>query len=248
MESIRKEKPEILIHEAAQINVSRSIENPMFDANINIVGTLNILECCKKFGVRKVIYPSSAACFGEPKYLPLDELHPLEMISGYGVSKHTVEHYLQVYKKLNELDYVVLRYANVYGPRQDSSGEGGVISIFAEKMLKGEAPFIFGDGANTRDFVFVKDVAKANYMAMITDKIGIYNVSTNSKISINDLFKYFNDMLCKNLKPIYKSPRIGDILHSYMSFEKINGAFGWKPDYDIHSGLKETIDYYKVTI
>ena len=242
-----KEKPEIVIHEAAQTNVSKSIENPIFDANVNIMGTLNILECCRKFGVRKIIYPASAASFGEPKYLPIDEKHPLEMISGYGASKHAVEHYLEVYKKLYELDYVALRYANVYGPRQDSSGEGGVVSIFAEKMLRDESPYIFGDGTNTRDFVFVKDVAKANYLAILTDKVGNYNVSTNTKISINQLFQFFNDMLKKDLKPIYESKRTGDIKHSYMSFEKIYEALGWKPAYDIVAGLTEIIEYYSLS-
>lgn len=241
-----KEKPEVVIHEAAQISVVKSIENPIFDANINIIGTLNILECCRKYGVKKIIYPALAASFGEPKYLPIDEKHPLEMISAYGVSKHTMEHYLDVYKKLYNLDYIVLRYANVYGPRQDSTGEGGVVSIFAEKMLRDESPYIFGDGTNTRDFVFVKDVAKANYMAMLTDKVGIYNVSTNTKISINQLFQYFNVMLRKNLKPMYTSKRKGDIEHSYMSFEKIYDVLGWKPAYDIVTGLKETIEYYGV--
>lgn len=245
-EVFEKEKPEVVIHEAAQINVVKSIENPVFDANINIIGTLNILECCKRFGVKKIIYPSSAASFGEPEYLPMDEKHPLKMISGYGVSKHTVEHYLDVYKKLYELDYVVLRYANVYGPRQDSTGDGGIVSIFAEKMIRDESPFIFGDGTNTRDFVFVKDVAKANYMAMLTDNVGIYNVSTNTKISINELFKHLNDMLSKNLKPIYTTDRIGDIMHSYMSFEKIYEDLGWKPAYDIVTGLTETIEYYSL--
>jgi len=240
----KKEKPKIVIHEAAQINVAKSIENPVYDANINIIGALNILECCRKIGVKKVIYPSSAACFGEPKYLPIDEAHPLEMISGYGVSKHTVEHYLKIYKDLYGLNYIVLRYANVYGPRQDSTGEGGVVSIFAEKMFKDESPYIFGDGNNTRDLVFVKDVANANYMAMSTNKVGIYNVSTNTKISINELFKYYNDMLNKNLKPIYIGERKGDIKHSYMTFEKIQEDLGWTPTYDILTGLRETMEYY----
>ncbi|GAB6117189.1 hypothetical protein JCM16816_07860 [Thermoanaerobacter brockii subsp. lactiethylicus] len=139
-----KEKPDYVIHQAAQIDVQKSIDNPVFDAKINVLGTVNLLECCRKSGVKKVIYASSAAVYGNPEYLPIDEVHKINPISYYGISKHTPEHYFVVYRQLYGLKYTILRYANVYGIRQDPKGEGGVISIFLDKMLKGERPIIFG--------------------------------------------------------------------------------------------------------
>ncbi|MBX4270560.1 NAD-dependent epimerase/dehydratase family protein [Clostridium estertheticum] len=239
-----KEKPDVVVHNAAQISVSNSVENPLEDASINIIGTINILEASRQFGVKKIIYPASAAIFGEPEYLPIDEKHPLNMISPYGVSKHTVEHYLGVYKKSYNIDYVVLRYSNVYGPRQDSSGEGGVVSIFCEKLINGQAPFIYGDGEQIRDFVYVKDVAEANLMAIEKNKSGIYNVCTNSKTTINNLFGYIRDLIGKDISPVYVKEREGDIKNSYMTYDKIGNEIGWRPEYAIHSGLKETLEYY----
>lgn len=240
----KNEKPDILVHHAAQINIPSSIDKPMYDASVNIIGTLNLLECARKTGVKKVIYPASAAIFGEPVYLPIDEEHSIEMISSYGVSKHTVEHYLKVYKYLYNMDYVILIYSNVYGPRQDSSGEGGVVSNFSKKMTKGVEPFIYGDGEQIRDFVYVKDVAKANLLAIEKSKNGVFNVCTNEKISINDLIKYINRILSKNIKPIYKPRRVGDIRVNYMTYEKIKEELGWKPKYNIIEGLSETLKFY----
>ena len=245
LEIFEKERPDILVHHAAQIKVPNSISDPIYDASINIIGTLNLLECAKKVGVKKVIYPASAAMFGEPQYLPIDEDHPLNMISGYGVSKHTIEHYLRVYKELYDVDYVVLRYSNVYGPRQDSTGEGGVVAIFSEKMVRKEVPYIFGDGEQIRDFVYVKDIARANLIAIESDKCGIYNVCTNEKVTINNLVHHFNEILGSDIKPIYKSERDGDIKNSYMTYKKIECELGWKPEYDICKGLQETLEYYK---
>lgn len=238
------EKPDYVIHNAAQISVPASIDDPMNDASINIMGTINVLEACSSVNVKKIIYPASAAIFGEPSYLPIDEAHPLEMLSPYGVTKHTVEHYLKVYKGLYNIDYVALRCANVYGPRQDSSGEGGVIAIFCEKLLKDEIPCIYGDGNQIRDFVYVKDVAKAYLMALNSDISGIYNVSTNVKITINELFKIINKLLNKNISCIYTDERKGDIRESYMTYDKIEKKIGWKPETSITKGLEETLSYY----
>ncbi|MDP4090095.1 MAG: NAD-dependent epimerase/dehydratase family protein [Bacillota bacterium] len=238
-------KPEVLCHHAAQIKVPVSVGNPILDADINILGSINLLEACRKFGVEKVIYPASAAIFGEPKYLPIDEEHPLDMISGYGVSKHTVEHYLKVYNELYGLKYTIFRYANVYGPRQDSSGEGGVVSIFSEKFLMREQPVIFGDGNQTRDFVYVEDVAKANIQALGSLDNEIYNVCTNTEVSVNELFHLFNNLTASGLKPEYQGIREGDIRNSYMSFDKINMACGWSPEVSLEEGLKRTIEYFK---
>lgn len=239
-----KEKFDIVIHEAAQISVHSSVIDPINDASVNIIGTLNILENCKNYGVKKIIYPASAAIFGEPEYLPIDENHPLGMISGYGVTKHTVEHYLSVYEKLYGIKYTVLRYSNVYGPRQDSTGEGGVVAIFCEKLLLNQKPYIYGDGCQVRDFVYVKDVANANLLAINSIDNGIYNVCTNTKITVNDLFDRISEILKSDLKPIYTEERDGDIRDSYMSYEKIRKN-GWKYKYGLMEGLKETILFYE---
>jgi UDP-glucose 4-epimerase len=244
-EVFQRFKPEVLCHQAAQIKVPVSVKDPLLDADINIMGTINLLEACRKYGVKKVIYPASAAIFGNPEYLPIDEKHPLNMISGYGISKHTVEHYLKVYKELYGIKYTVLRYANVYGPRQDSTGEGGVVAIFSEKFARGEDVEIFGDGQQTRDFVYVEDVAIANRLALNSLDNGIYNVSTNTKISVNDLFSLFRELTGKTVQAKFMPPREGDILHSYMSYESINKESGWTPRIDMKDGLRRTLEYYR---
>ncbi|WP_160683806.1 SDR family oxidoreductase [Clostridium sp. C2-6-12] len=243
-EILKNEKPDIVIHNAAQISVPNSINDPIEDASINIMGTINIIEAARTCGVKKIIYPASAAIFGEPQYLPVDEKHPLNMISPYGITKHTVEHYLYVYKQLYNIDYTVLRYSNVYGPRQDSSGEGGVVSIFCEKLLRNEAPNIYGDGEQIRDFVYVKDVAKANLIAIKSNGSEIYNVCTNSRTTVNSLFYCIAEILGKNIKPIYALEREGDIKNSYMSYDKIQEELGWKPEYSLENGIEETLNYY----
>lgn len=243
-EIFQREKPEFVIHNAAQISVPNSIIDPINDASINIMGTINVLEAARKVNVKKIIYPASAAIFGEPSYLPIDEAHPLEMLSGYGVTKHTVEHYLKVYKSLYNIDYISLRCSNVYGPRQDYSGEGGVVAIFCEKLLNDEKPFIYGDGYQIRDFVFVKDVAKAYLMAIESKVNGIFNVCTNSKVTVNELLSTINNILHKDITAIYTHSRDGDIRDSYMSYDKINKVIGWKPEKTLIEGIKETLNYY----
>jgi len=243
-EIFEKEKPEFVIHNAAQISVPNSIIDPINDASINIMGTINVLEASRKVNVKKIIYPASAAIFGEPSYLPIDEEHPLEMLSGYGVTKHTVEHYLKVYKSLYNIDYISLRCSNVYGPRQDYSGEGGVVAIFCEKLLSDEKPCIYGDGYQIRDFVFVKDVAKAYLMAIESNVNGIFNVCTNSKVTVNELLSTINNILHKDITATYTHSREGDIKDSYMSYDKINEVIGWKPEKTLIEGLKETLNYY----
>lgn len=238
-------RPEVLIHEAAQIKVPNSIKDPIYDADVNILGTLNLLEACKDFKVRKVIYPATAAMFSEPQYLPIDELHPLSMMSGYGVSKHVVEHYLEVYSKLYGIDYTVFRYANVYGPRQDSTGEGGVVAIFCETMIKGIIPEIFGDGTQTRDFIYVKDVAKANVVAIHALDNSIYNCCTGVEVSVNELYRSIAGNLSFDHEPIQKAPREGDIYRTFMTYKKLNDAIGWAPSYNLENGVAETLDFYR---
>ena len=238
------EEPEIVIHHAAQIDVQTSLKRPSFDAQNNIIGTINILECCRKLNVRKIIYPSSAAVYGNPQYLPVDEGHPVKPISFYGISKHTPEHYIRVYSQLYGIKYTIFRYSNVYGIRQDPKGEGGVVSIFVDRLLNEETPFIYGDGEQTRDFIYVKDVANANVLALARGDNEIIDISTNKPVTINELYKIMKEISGSSLEIEYKAAREGDILHSYLDNEKALKCLDWKIEYDIENGVKETLNYY----
>jgi UDP-glucose 4-epimerase len=233
-----------VIHHAAQIDVQHSIKDPLFDAQNNISGTINLLECCRAYNVEKTIYASSAAVYGEPDYLPVDEKHPIKAMSPYGISKHTPEHYIKMYKELYNLKYTIFRYANVYGPRQDPKGEGGVVSIFVDKMLAEESPVIFGDGKQTRDFIHVYDIVKANLLALEKGDNILVNISTESRDSVNDLVDYLNEILPYNLETIYEEARKGDILHSSLANGKAKKLLGWTPDYELKAGLEQTVEYY----
>ena len=243
-EIIREENITHVIHQAAQIDVQKSIKDPEFDARNNILGMLNLLECCRSCNVEKIVYASSAAVYGDPDYLPLDEEHPIKAMSPYGISKHTPEHYLRMYKHLYNIDYTILRYSNVYGPRQDPKGEGGVVSIFVDRMLEGERPVIYGDGEQTRDFVYVGDVVKANIRALNNGDNELVNISCNTKDSVNDLFQYINEILSAEMNPVYESARDGDIRHSIMDNLRAKEILNWEPEYNLRSGLAETISYY----
>ncbi|MGH4139625.1 NAD-dependent epimerase/dehydratase family protein [Clostridium sp.] len=244
----KEERPEVVIHHAAQIDIQTSLKKPVFDAENNIVGTINILECCREFGVRKLIYPSSAAVYGEPKYLPVNEKHPVDPISFYGISKHTPEHYIKVYAQLYGFNYTIFRYANVYGLRQDPKGEGGVVSIFVDKLLNNETPFIFGDGEQTRDFIYVKDIARANIFALQKGDNEIMNISTNKEITVNELFKVMKNISGSKVDVIYKEERKGDILHSYLDNRRAKEKLDWKVEFSMEEGITETIEYYKELI
>ncbi|PUU86200.1 MAG: UDP-glucose 4-epimerase, partial [Halanaerobium sp.] len=200
--------------------------------------------CCRAYKVKKIIYASSAAVYGEPDYLPVDEEHPIKAMSPYGISKHTPEHYIKMYNELYELKYTIFRYANVYGPRQDPKGEGGVVSIFVDKMLAEERPVIFGDGQQTRDFVHVYDIVKANLLALDNGDNILVNISTQSRDSVNDLVDHLNQILPYEIKAIYQEARKGDILHSSLANGKAKEQLGWTPGYDFKDGLEQTVGYY----
>lgn len=235
------ERPDYVVHHAAQIDVQASLSNPVFDAETNIVGTINLLTCCADYQVRKITYASSAAVYGNPQYLPVDEQHSIQPMSYYGISKHVPEHYIRVFAKLHGFGYTILRYANVYGERQDPKGEAGVISIFIDKLLENVAPFIYGAGEQTRDFIYVKDVAAANLAALDCQENEVFNVSTNTETSVNELFSLLSNLLGKEIGPVYKDPRPGDIENSYLDNEKIRRVLGWRPQYDLFSGLEQTV-------
>jgi len=243
-EVFRENEISHVIHHAAQIDVQHSIKDPLSDAQNNISGTINLLECCRVYNVKKIIYASSAAVYGEPDYLPVDEDHPIKAMSPYGISKHTPEHYIKMYSELYNLKYTIFRYANVYGPRQDPKGEGGVVSIFVDKMLAEERPVIFGDGQQTRDFVHVYDIVKANLLALDNGDNILVNISTQSRDSVNDLVDDLNNILPYNLEAIYKEARQGDIRHSSLANQKAEELLGLTPDYDLKAGLEQTVGYY----
>ncbi|MCY6353837.1 GDP-mannose 4,6-dehydratase [Clostridium sp. ZS2-4] len=238
-------KPEICIHHAAQIDIQTSIRNPRFDAEVNIIGTINVLEACRINKVKKIIYACSAAVYGNPKYLPIDERHKTNPISYYGISKLTPEYYMKVFSEFYGIKYSILRYANAYGIRQAFKGEGGVIAIFLNKIIKKEIPVIYGDGEQTRDFIYVKDIVNANIAALTRGNNEVINISTNNKISINELVNYIRIISKRDLNHIYASKRDGDILHSYINNEKAKTLLNWEPEYSIEEGLKETYEYYK---
>lgn len=238
------EKPEVVIHNAAQISVQESLKHPNLDASSNILGTINILECSRNSNVRKIIYPSSAAVYGNPEYLPIDENHTINPISFYGISKYTPEHYIRIYSQLYGIKHTIFRYANVYGMRQDAKGEGGVVSIFIDKVLNGETPFIFGDGSQTRDFVFVKDVAEANILALTRGDNETINISTNTPVTVNGLYETIKEVSRIFIEPIYKEERNGDIRHSYLNNFKAKEILGWENAYSLSQGLQDTIYFY----
>lgn len=243
---LAKEQPEIIYHLAAQVSVQESIKNPVEDAQTNIVGTINLLDFAVQNKVRKVIFASSAAIYGVPRYLPIDEIHPPEVLSAYAVSKLTVEHYLAVYKYLYGLDYTVLRYANVYGPGQSAGAEGGVVAIFMQHILAGKSPVIFGDGEQTRDFIFVQDVVAANLSAMTAGTGKVVNVSTGNPTTVNIVYKLLQKMTGKNMPPIHSQARAGDIRHSVLDNKLAGDVLAWQASYSLEAGLRETINQWDV--
>ncbi|MEW9031398.1 MAG: SDR family oxidoreductase, partial [Planifilum fimeticola] len=236
-EILEAERPEAVIHQAAQIDVPTSVKDPLFDAETNILGTLRLLEACRRSGVRKIVYASSAAIYGEPAFLPIDEEHPVDPLSNYGISKYTPESYLKVYKHLYGLDYTILRYANVYGIRQDPRGEGGVIAIFLDRVLREEALTIFGDGKQTRDFVYVGDIADANIRALHRGSGMVFNLGTGVPTSLEELVRILREVTEKEIRVEYGPERPGDIKHSHFDNRLAEKWLDWTPRIDLKTGL-----------
>ncbi|MFQ3675377.1 MAG: SDR family NAD(P)-dependent oxidoreductase [Endomicrobiia bacterium] len=244
----QKEKFDIINHHAAQIDVRKSVENPQFDAVVNIVGTLNLLQLSIKHKIKKFIFASSGGTiYGECKNKPA----PKENVSykpeaPYGCSKLAIEYYLGYYNAIYGLKFAVLRYANVYGPRQDPFGEAGVVAIFANRMLKNEDVYIFGDGKQMRDFVFVKDVVNANVLCLKKDfKKLVVNIGTGEAISVNELFYNMKKIIGYSKEAIYKPARKGELFKSYLNNSLANKELSWKPKKSFYDGLKETIEFFK---
>jgi UDP-glucose 4-epimerase len=243
-----KERPDYVNHHAAQMNVRRSVAEPLFDANVNVLGSLNLIECAKRFGVKRFIYISTGgAVYGEPEYLPCDELHPINPICQYGISKHTVEHYLFLYSKNYGLDYVVLRYPNVYGPRQDPGGEAGVVAIFSREMLSDEQITINGDGEQERDFVYVKDCARANLLALKTNNINtIYNLGCGQGTTVNEIFTLLKGITGYTKDAIYGPAKMGETRRIYLDAQKAGRDLGWMPNVKLEEGLKQTVEFHRI--
>ncbi|MEI7026557.1 NAD-dependent epimerase/dehydratase family protein [Paenibacillus sp. y28] len=237
-------QPEIVIHHAAQIDVQTSLQRPLWDAQVNILGSLSLFELCRKHGVRKIVYASSAAVYGMSEQLLLSEAHSVQPLSFYGISKHTPEHYLEAFSSLYGLDYTILRYANVYGIRQDAKSEGGVVSIFLARLLRGQPPVIYGDGRNTRDFIYVKDVVSANMAALERGSRGIYNVGCGQPVSILSLLRTMCELTGKPYNPVHEPARPGDIIHCCLDNRAAGRDLLWEPAYTLDDGLLETWGHY----
>jgi len=245
-EVFEREKPELVNHHAAQIDVRKSADDPIDDAEINILGSLNLLTNCVRSGVKRVVYSSTGgAIYGEAQYIPADENHPVNPISQYGVSKHTVEHYLYLYSTLYEIDYVILRYANVYGPRQNPFGEAGVVAIFATQMLTGQQPTIFGRGDKTRDYVHVSDVVNANMLAIDRGKNVIVNIGTEIETSDQEIFDTLAEVLGYEGSPVYAPVRKGEVYRISLKCSKARQEIGWSPRLSLKEGIAQTAGYYR---
>lgn len=242
---LKKHKIEIINHHAAQIDLRKSITDPVSDARINIEGSLNLFQKALKCGIKKIIFASSGgSIYGEQTKFPADENHKVNPLSPYGISKLTVENYLQFYKYHFGLEHVILRYSNVYGPRQGSKGEAGVVSIFIKKLNLGKQPVINGDGTNTRDFLFVKDVVKANLKALSLNGSAILNISTSVETNINELFEMINKLCGNKAKIMHSEPIPGEQKRSVLDNNMAKEILDWVPDYDIKRGLEETCKWF----
>jgi UDP-glucose 4-epimerase len=240
------EKPDILNHHAAQMDVRKGVEDPVFDATTNILGSIYLFEAGLRHGLRKVVYASSGgACYGEPDAIPAPETTGIFPISQYGISKHTVEHYLWLYRHNDGLDFTVLRYANVYGPRQNPHGEAGVNAIFANMMLRGENPRIFGQGDKTRDYVYVDDVVQANVLALTAGGGEILNIGTGVQTSDQEVYDATAAATGYPNPPIYTAERKGEIKHTSLDATRAKQVLGWEPTVSFREGSRRSVEYIR---
>ena len=236
----------MIYHQAAQIDLRKSVASPIFDAEVNILGSINICEAAKDAEVKKIIFSSTGgAIYGEQTVFPAPETHQLNPLSPYGIAKLSFEKYLFYYKHVYGLDYVILRYANIYGPRQESHGEAGVVAIFIDKILSDIVPVINGDGTQTRDFTFVGDVVNANSAALSFEGSDIFNVGTGKETDINALWNMLKEETEFKGVITHGPAKDGEQKRSVIDSAKITKTLGWKQKYDIETGLKETVQWFK---
>lgn len=237
-------RPEIIDHHAAQIDVRKSVDNPMHDAEINIVGTLHLIESSMRHGVKKFIFASTGgAIYGEPEIIPADEKTQPFPISPYGTSKYAIEKYLGYYNYVHGFDYVALRYANVYGPRQNPHGEAGVVAIFCNRILSGESCTVFGDGGQTRDYVYVEDIASSN-LKSLNAPVGSYNIGTGIETSVSDLISALKKSSGKDFEVYYGEERPGEVQSISLEAYQAEKILGWKPDVNLQEGIQKTWNWF----
>ncbi|MCQ6264425.1 GDP-mannose 4,6-dehydratase [Fictibacillus sp. WQ 8-8] len=229
-----------IIHLAAQTSVPSSVADPLNDMRMNIEGTVRMLELAKSLNVKKFVFASTAAIYGDNENVPLKEGEHFQPTAPYGISKATCEMYIANFCETHSISYSILRYSNIYGPKQTKDGEGGVIKIFLDKLLSGQPVSIYGDGNQTRDFIFVEDVARANTAALLC-KDGIFNVSTNEEITVNELYRVMAKEMGSSLEPVYGEPREGDIYRSCLDNRKFMALVNWKPEVPLAEGIKQTV-------
>ena len=245
-ELFKIERPEAVLHEAAQASVRRSVEDPGFDASINVLGTVTLLQASVRHDVRRFLFASTGgAIYGDTDLVPTPEDAPAVPVSPYGASKLAAEVYLRTFHALHGLSYAALRYANVYGPRQDPHGEAGVVAIFAQRLLSGETARINGDGKQTRDFVYVGDVAEANARALISDAVGSFNVGTGVETDINTIFQVLKRLSGNNQPEVHGPAMPGEQRRSVVDTRKIQNVMGWRPQTSLEAGLDATVRYFR---
>lgn len=245
-EVFNSEKIDLISHHAAQTSVRNSVADPAFDAQLNVLGTIKLLELSVKYGVKKFIFASTGgAIYGEQNYYPADENHPLRPLSPYGTSKLAAEKYLWLYNVNHGLDTIILRYANVYGPRQDPYGEAGVVAIFTQKILNAEQPIINGNGEQTRDFVSVSDVVRANLMAESLKGCQTINIGTSTEVTITSLFDKLAAISQVKVHRVYGPALPGEQLRSVLNYKRAQKLLGWEPQVSLENGLREVFEFFK---
>lgn len=244
---IAAERFELINHHAAQLDVRKSVEDPAYDATVNIIGSVRLLQAGVENGLKKFIFASSGGTvYGEQEYFPADESHPNRPISPYGIAKLSVEQYLYFYHLQYGLPYIALRYANIYGPRQNPHGEAGVVAIFTQRMLQGKPVVIHGDGLQTRDYVHVSDVVQANVLSLDYPESGAFNVGLGVESSVVDLFNVINDATGAGYERQHGPAKPGEQRRSVLSAELLKAKTGWDPAYNLDSGLRDTVAWFKV--
>lgn len=244
-EIFERERPELLNHHAAQIDVRKSLADPAFDATVNILGFLNLMENGRKTGLKKVVFASSGgAISADSRVTPTPEHNPPSPQSPYGVSKLASEYYIAYYEKIYGIAGISLRYGNVYGPRQDPHGEAGVVSIFTGKLLSRESPTIFGDGEQVRDYVFISDVVDANIQALESDVSGVFNIGTGVGTSVNALLEKIQEVMGTNVHPTMAPPRTGEAKVSVLDCTRARQQLGWEIKTSMEEGIKKTVEYF----
>lgn len=242
------ERPEVVNHQAAQHSVKISTDDPLLDARVNVLGLLNILENCRGFGVRKIIFASSGATYGTPARLPLNEQTPQVPEAPYGITKMAAEHYLRYYRAAHGLDYTALRYGNIYGPRQDPNGEAGVIAIFAHRLLTDQPIRIDWDGEQTRDYVYVGDAARASVLALQRGAGQTICLGTGVATSVNDLYRRLVRLIGRETPTTHAPRRPGDVHDAYFDCARARAVLGWEPAVSMDDGLAATVDYFRACL